>query len=112
MSITEDELDAMVEEIDEDGNGEIDFDEFLAVMSRSTSTTYTAEDVRKAFKTFEHNTPPGFVAVDDLKRALRDYGTEVLDGDDIDALVDSIQPDFDHPHLINYMYYVRQMDND
>ena len=34
MKISEDELDAMVAEIDKDGSGEVDFEEFLLIMSK------------------------------------------------------------------------------
>jgi len=49
----QEELDAMIREIDEDGNGEIDFDEFVQVMSRKVQPTYTPEEVKSAFKVFE-----------------------------------------------------------
>lgn len=42
----------MVDEIDVDGNGEVDFDEFVAVMGRRSNSQYTGEEVLKAFKTF------------------------------------------------------------
>ncbi|CAK9059439.1 unnamed protein product [Durusdinium trenchii] len=44
------ELKLMVSEIDENGNGEIDFEEFVQVMCRKVNTDYTADEVRKAFK--------------------------------------------------------------
>ena len=44
------ELKLMVEEIDENGNGLIDFDEFVQVMSRRVSSDYTMHDVKRAFQ--------------------------------------------------------------
>ena len=46
----------MVDEIDADGNGEIDFDEFVTVMSRKVNTSYTPAQVKAAFKVFEKDT--------------------------------------------------------
>jgi Ca2+-binding EF-hand superfamily protein len=50
------EIDLMIHEIDQDSNGEIDFDEFVAVMSRKVNATYTSDQVKSAFKAFEGNT--------------------------------------------------------
>ncbi|KAJ0407246.1 hypothetical protein P43SY_008021 [Pythium insidiosum] len=44
------EIDLMIHEIDQDSNGEIDFDEFVAVMSRKVNATYTSEQVKNAFR--------------------------------------------------------------
>lgn len=69
----QEELDAMIREIDEDGNGEIDFDEFVQVMSRKVQPTYTPEEVKGAFKVFETpnaGLPPGHVKTAALERAL------------------------------------------
>ena len=50
IDATPEEIDLMIAEIDEDNNGVIDFDEFVAVMSRKVSATYTAEQVRGALR--------------------------------------------------------------
>jgi len=47
---SQEEIDAMVSEIDQDGNGEIDFDEFVTVMSRKAQPSYTPEQVKAAFR--------------------------------------------------------------
>ena len=50
VSCSQHELKLMVEEIDENGNGLIDFDEFVQVMSRRVSSDYTMHDVKRAFQ--------------------------------------------------------------
>ena len=62
------EVDAMIREIDADGSGEIDFEEFVTVMSRKVNATYTADQVKSAFRVFETSVPPGFVRADALIR--------------------------------------------
>ena len=57
INASHDEIDMMVSEIDEDSNGEIDFDEFVAVMARKVNAKYTQDEVKKAFRTFEGNAP-------------------------------------------------------
>merc|ERR1712088_1267862 len=41
------ELEAMIKEIDTDGNGEIDFDEFLAMMAKKLQESDLEEDIRE-----------------------------------------------------------------
>ena len=55
-------------QIDASGDGEIDFEEFVAVMSRKVNATYTSDQVKKAFKVFEANNPPGYVRAENLVR--------------------------------------------
>ena len=49
------ELEAMIKEIDTDGNGEIDFDEFLAMMAKKLQESDLEEDIREAFRVFDIN---------------------------------------------------------
>ncbi|CAN0522525.1 unnamed protein product, partial [Scytosiphon promiscuus] len=50
IEATPEEVDLMIDEIDQDNNGEIDFEEFVAVMSRRVNASYTAEQVKRACK--------------------------------------------------------------
>ncbi|KAJ8603847.1 hypothetical protein CTAYLR_000292 [Chrysophaeum taylorii] len=101
------EIDLMIHEIDQDSNGEIDFDEFVAVMSRKVSATYTADQVKNAFKVFEGAAPPGFIKVDVLIRALTNDGTDKLTEDQAHDLISQLEPD--RNGMINYVDYVNMM---
>jgi len=62
IDATPEEIDLMINEIDTDNNGEIDFEEFVAVMSRKVNATYSSEQVKNAFKVFEGTSgTPGYV---------------------------------------------------
>ena len=61
-----------------DGSGEINFEEFVEVMSRKVNATYTADQVKVAFKVFETHNLPGKIRADALSRALCTYGVEKL----------------------------------
>jgi calmodulin len=54
--------------IDSSGDGQIDFEEFVEVMSRKVNATYSAEQVKGAFRVFEGNSPAGCVRSDALIR--------------------------------------------
>ena len=101
------ELNAMVDEIDTDGNGEIDFDEFVTVMSRKVNTSYTPAQVKAAFKVFERDCPAGFVSMAALEQALTTYGSEKLSLSDAQELLSQIEPD--ENGLINYVEFVNMM---
>ena len=101
------EIDLMINEIDQDSNGEIDFDEFVAVMSRKVSATYTADQVKNAFKVFEGSAPPGYIKVDALLRALCTDGTDKLSEEQAHDLIAQLEPD--RQGMINYSDYVDMM---
>ena len=45
----------MLNEVDEDGNGTVDFDEFLALMARKKNDTSLDEELKEAFKVFDRD---------------------------------------------------------
>lgn len=85
------EIDLMIHEIDQDSNGEIDFDEFVAVMSRKVNATYTSEQVKNAFKAFEGNaSAPGFIKADRLLVALTSYGADKISSEQAQELISQV----------------------
>ena len=110
IDATPEEIDLMIHEIDQDNNGEIDFEEFVAVMSRKVSATYTADQVKNAFKVFEGDAPSGHIKVDVLIRALTNDGTDKLTDEQASDLVSQLEPD--RSGLINYSEYVNMMMSD
>lgn len=81
------EIEQMIEELDEDSNGEIDFDEFVAVMGRKVSANFTSTQVKASFKLFEDGAEDGKISVDSLISALTNYGTTKLSLDEASELV-------------------------
>jgi len=106
---TPEELKLMVSEIDENGNGEIDFDEFVTVMCRKVNTDYTADEVRKSFKVFAGNAPDGTIRVKDLEKALQAFGREKLTAEEAKNLVAQIEAT---DGVFRYDEYVTMMMND
>jgi len=107
IDATPEEIDLMINEIDQDSNGEIDFEEFVAVMSRKVNATYTSEQVKNAFKIFETGAPGGHIKVDTLIKSLTTYGTEKLTDEQAQELVSQLEPDVNG--MINYAEYVDMM---
>ena len=56
MTASQEELQQMMSEVDQDGNGLIDFDEFLGMMRRKMKENENSiDDVKAAFKVFDQN---------------------------------------------------------
>ena len=79
-------------------------------MSRKVSATYTADQVKNAFKVFEGDAPPGHIKVDVLIRALTNDGSDKLTDEQAHDLVSQLEPD--RSGLINYSEYVNMMMSD
>lgn len=47
------EIEAMIKEIDQDGNGEIDFDEFCKLMVKQMEANEPAEELVEVFRIFD-----------------------------------------------------------
>eukprot|EP00943_MAST-04B_sp_MAST-4B-sp1_P005421 g5421.t1 len=104
---SKEEIDLMINEIDEDNNGEIDFEEFVAVMSRKVNANYTSAEVKSAFKAFEINGSSGYVTIDSLRKALMSYGTEKLSLQQANDLLSQLEQD--NQGRVNYIDYVNMM---
>lgn len=90
-----------------DGNGNIDFEEFVAVMSRKVEASYSADQVKNAFKIFEVPGHPGMIKAENLVKALCTYGAEKLTEAQAKDLVSQL--DTDAAGMVNYMEYVGMM---
>lgn len=74
---TEAELQDMVNEVDGDGDGKIDFSEFLTAMARQMRDTDSEEEIREAFKVFDKS-GNGFVSPDELKHVMANLGVYIV----------------------------------
>jgi len=63
---TEAELQDMINEVDADGNGTIDFPEFLCLMSKKMKDTDSEEELREAFKVFDKD-GNGFISAAEVR---------------------------------------------
>ena len=107
IEATSEEIDHMVGEIDVDGDGDIDFEEFVAVMSRKVNATYTADQVKASFKVFEGTAPSGYVKAETLIQALSTYGQDKLSEEQAKDLVGQLEVDSNG--MVNYVDYVSMM---
>jgi calmodulin len=62
-----------INEVDADGNGTIDFHEFLTMMAKKLKDTDREEEIRQAFKVFDKN-GDGYVTPDELALVMSNLG--------------------------------------
>jgi calmodulin len=98
---TEAELKDMINEVDVDGNGTIDFDEFLTLMALKMKDTDTEEELIEAFKVFDRN-GNGLISAADLRNVMMN-----LTDEEINEMIR--EADLDGDRHINYEEFVRMM---
>ena len=79
--------------MDKDGNGEIDFFEFLAVLVKERSETSSQEEIMSVFRTLDEK-GCGFVTPDELRHIMRNLG-EHLDEEEIDDIIREVDSNGD-----------------
>ena len=60
------------------GNGEIDFEEFLQMMSKKITTNDTEEEIRDAFRIFDKD-GNGLISAHELRQIMMNLGEKVTD---------------------------------
>ena len=75
----------MVSDLDKDGSGAIDFEEFLEMMTSTMSDNDTKEDIRKVFVLFDID-KTGHINIKNLRKVAHDLG-ETLGEDDLIDLI-------------------------
>ncbi|KAH0828681.1 hypothetical protein J3R83DRAFT_3050 [Lanmaoa asiatica] len=66
----------MINEVDADGNGTIDFPEFLTMMARKMRDTDSEEEIKEAFKVFDKD-GNGFISAAELRHVMTNLGEDV-----------------------------------
>merc|ERR1711963_1133545 len=102
---TEAELQDMIQEVDADGNGTIDFPEFLVMMSKKMKETDSEDELREAFKTFDKD-GNGFISAAELRHVMTNLGEKLTD-DEVDEMIR--EADMDGDGQVNYEEFVRMM---
>jgi calmodulin len=102
---TEAELADMIKEVDVDGNGTIDFPEFLNMMARKMQENDTEEEIREAFKVFDKD-GNGLISAAELRHVMTNLGEKLTD-EEVDEMIR--EADVDGDGQINYDEFVKMM---
>ncbi|CAJ1366141.1 unnamed protein product, partial [Effrenium voratum] len=88
------QMEAMMGEIDVDGDGEINFTEFCNSMARRMQIDYEPDEVSEAFRAFARSAPEGTIRVHDLREALRTYMHAEVSDFEVEELLQHYQECF------------------
>lgn len=89
---TEEELARMIQSVDDNGNNEIDFQEFLILMSSNKSNSNDPDrELKDAFAVFDTD-GSGLISRSELKRLMNNLG-QTLSDEELDAMMSEVDKD-------------------
>ena len=88
-----DEIKKMIADIDKDGNGTIDFEEFLTMMTAKMGERDSREEIMKAFRLFDDD-ETGKISFKNLKRVANELGENMTD-EELQEMIDEADRDGD-----------------
>ncbi|CAD6206422.1 unnamed protein product [Miscanthus lutarioriparius] len=78
QNLTGNELQDMIMEVDADGNGTIEFPEFLNLMAHKLKDTDSEEEVKEAFEMFDKD-QDGYISAAELRDMMANLGEQQTD---------------------------------
>jgi calmodulin len=99
------ELQEMIDEVDKDKSGEIGFDEFKAIMTKTIRDEFTQNSSIEAFAVFDKS-KSGKIKMEELKSILKNKGDQLMEDKEIDELLSYVP--FDQDEQIDYKEFVKK----
>ncbi|KAH7566576.1 hypothetical protein JRO89_XS08G0191900 [Xanthoceras sorbifolium] len=78
FEMTDEQINQMIADVDKDGSGAIDFDEFAHMMTAKIGERDTKEELTKAFQIIDQDNN-GKISVEDIKRIAKELGEHFTD---------------------------------
>lgn len=88
----------MISDLDEDGNKQIDFEEWLHLMTYRVSSTSKQEAIRKVFPLYDDE-KTDHISVKNLRRVAMDLGEEISE-EELQEMI--TRADLDNDGLVNF----------
>uniref|UniRef100_A0ACD5W9L9 Uncharacterized protein n=1 Tax=Avena sativa TaxID=4498 RepID=A0ACD5W9L9_AVESA len=102
---SEAELHQMIAEVDTDGNGALDFTEFISLLERKMRDTGVEEELREAFQVFDQDSN-GFISLNEFRNVMVELGERLTEEELAEMLREA---DTDGDGQINYSEFVKVM---
>eukprot|EP01130_Rhizamoeba_saxonica_P000389 TRINITY_DN10354_c0_g1_i1.p1 TRINITY_DN10354_c0_g1~~TRINITY_DN10354_c0_g1_i1.p1 ORF type:complete len:148 (-),score=59.63 TRINITY_DN10354_c0_g1_i1:55-498(-) len=107
VQVEDDDLRQMIDEVDVDGDGFIDFEEFKIMMKKQMENVPQDDEMREAFKVFDQD-GDGYIDRDELRSVMRSL-EEDLNEDEIDDMIAAADADGDGK--IDFEEFIEMMGN-
>ena len=104
FEVKNEELKKMVSDIDGDGNGTIDFAEFLAMMTGKMGEKDSREDIEKVFKLFDDDNTSR-ISFRNLARVAEELG-ENIDDEELQDMINQADRDGDGEINLDEFYRI------
>ena len=105
INISDEEIKEIMREIELEGNGEINYDEFISILNRREKDVDTEEELLKAFKVFDKE-GNGLININELKHIMLTVGNNLSESEINDMLTEA---DTDMDGYINYEEFIRSI---
>ncbi|KAK9360274.1 hypothetical protein V1504DRAFT_455471 [Lipomyces starkeyi] len=102
---SEAELADMINEVDVDNDGTIDFPEFLTMMARKMKDTDSEEEIKEAFRVFDRDNN-GYISSTELRHVMTSIGERLTD-EEVDLMIK--EADTNNDGRIDYNEFVQLM---
>ncbi|XP_061496310.1 calmodulin-like protein 3 [Rhineura floridana] len=102
---TEAELQSMINEVDTNASGMVDFAEFLSLMAKQSKDSESEEEIREAFRVFDKE-GNGYISAAELRHVMTNLGEKLTD-EEVDEMIK--EADVDRDGRVNYEEFVRVM---
>lgn len=102
---TEAEIRDMIKAADTDGNGQIEFNEFMKMMQEKMQQVDSDEEIREAFKVFDKN-GDGYISAAELRHVMTNLGEKLTD-DEVNEMIK--EADLDGDGQINFEEFVKML---
>ncbi|KAA3486406.1 hypothetical protein Goshw_019056 [Gossypium schwendimanii] len=102
---TQEELQNMINEVDSNGNGTIEFGEFLNLMATKMKEAEAEDELKEAFRVFDKD-QDGYISPYELRLVMMNIGEKLTD-EELEQMIR--EADLDGDGQVNYEEFVRMM---
>ena len=105
INASDEEIKDIIAELDLEGNGEINFENFVSIVKRREKDVDNEEEVLNAFKLFDKE-GNGLININELKHIMLTVGNNISETELNDLLKEA---DTDNDGYINYEEFIRSL---